>query len=350
MKLSIIIPYYNGERWISKCLNSLLHQDLTNDEYEIIIVDDGSTDNTQIVKDFVLSYKNIYYFRQENKGISAARNKGLTIAKGDYVFFCDCDDYVTENVLGRLYNIAISYDLNVLFFNYRVIKEDDVQPQPCLKFDDVTIYDPGINLMLSPPYKTTSTAWSFLIKRDFIEKRPLVFNEEQKFGEDYYYYLDMMRDVGRIGTVNAEIYYWVMHSKSITHSSGKDLIKRYDGFVNGLFQHLSHLIDFRNYLTAHYKVPVQVLEELDNSKDSEVFNILILYFRYYSFKENVLMTRKMNALGVYPIQHKYLKETNHNYRKQFILRKIGELMNIRPLWLSACALFHCLPKKVRDLC
>lgn len=349
MKLSIVIPYYNGERWISKCLNSLLHQDLANDEYEIIIVDDGSTDNTQILKDYVQSYKNIYCFRQENKGFSAARNRGLSEAKGDYVFFCDCDDFVTENVLGRLYDIAISYDLDVLFFNYRVIKED-VQPQPSLNFDDVTIYDPGINLMLEPPYKTTSTAWSFIIQRSFIEKRHLAFDEEQLFGEDYYYYLDMMRDVGRIGTVNAVIYYWVMHSKSITHSSGRKLIKRYDGFVNGLFQHLSHLIDFRNYLTAHYKVPVQVYEAFENLKDGEVFDILLLYFRYYSFKENVLMTRKMNALGVYPIHHSFLKETTHSYRKQLLLRQIGKLMNIRPLWLTFCALFHCLPKKIRNLC
>lgn len=348
MKLSIIIPYYNGEKWIAKCLDSLLNQDLAKDNYEIIVVDDGSTDDVRTLKDYVLSYNNIQYIRQENKGVSGARNKGLTVAKGDYVFFCDSDDFVTENVLGRLYSIAISYDLDVLFFNYRVIKED-VQPQPCLKFDDVIIYDPGINLMLNPPYKTTSTAWSFFIKRDFIEKRHLVFDEEQNIGEDGYYYLDMMRDVGKIGTVNAEIYYWVMHSTSLTHSSGKDLIKHYGGYVNGLFQHLSHLIDFHNYLTIHYKVPIQVFEALENKKDGEVFDILLLYFRYYSFKENVLMTRKMDVLGVYPIRHNFLKKTSHSW-KQLFLRKIVVLMNIRPLWLTFCALFHCLPQKVRNLC
>ena len=349
MKLSIIIPYYNGDKWIAKCLDSLLNQDLAEDNYEIIVVDDGSTDDVRTLKDYVLSYGNVQYIRQENKGLSGARNKGLTVAKGDYVFFCDCDDFVIENVLGRLYNIAISYDLDVLFFNYRVIKED-VQPQPCLNLDDVTIYDPGINLMLNPPYKTTSTVWAFIIKRAFIEKRHLIFNEEQKIGEDSYYYLDMMRDVGRVGTVNAEIYYWVMHSTSLIHSSGKDLIKHYDGFGNGLFQHLSHLIDFRNYLTVHYKVPIQVLEAFENSKDNEVFSILLLYFRYFSYKENVLMTRKMIALGVYPIQHNFLEKTCHSYRKQLFFKKIVELMNIRPLWLTFCFLFHCLPQKVRNLC
>jgi glycosyltransferase involved in cell wall biosynthesis len=115
VKLSVIIPYYNGEKWIAKCLDSLLHQDLGEDEYEIIVVDDGSTKSSEVLKNYVQSHQNIHYILQENKGVSAARNKGLSIAEGEFIFFCDCDDFITEDVLGRLYDIAKSNDVDLLF-------------------------------------------------------------------------------------------------------------------------------------------------------------------------------------------------------------------------------------------
>ena len=134
IKLSFIIPYYNAEKWIAKCLESLLHQDLAEDEYEIIVVDDGSTGDVEILKDYSQSYSNIFYIWQENKMTCAARNKGLSLARGEFVFFCDNDDFVTENVFGRLYNIAKCYNADVLFFNFNHIQEG-VTPQSHLNFD-----------------------------------------------------------------------------------------------------------------------------------------------------------------------------------------------------------------------
>ena len=349
MKLSVIIPYYNGEKWIAKCLDSLLHQDLTADEYEIIVVDDGSTDGHKIVDDYVRSHTNIRYIWQENRGASAARNKGLAMAKGELVFFCDSDDFVAENVLGHLYDIAKSNDTDALFFGYRGGGED-VQPQGNPDLNEVTIYDPGINMMLTPPYKMTSHPWEFLIKREYIEKKQLLFNEGMIMGEDFDYYREMMSDIGRVGEVKAEVYNWVFHSSSVSHSRGKDLIKRYDGFIDGVYTHLCHLLRFRNHLIKNYAVPAQVRESLDNSKDDSTFSLLILYFRYYSLRENRAMMTKLKSLGVFPIHHNYLKQLNYSPSKRHLLKSVGQLMNIRPLWLSACALFHCLPKQLRDLC
>ncbi len=92
MKLSVVIPYYNGERWIGKCLDSLLNQDMPVSDYEIIVVDDGSTNSVEMVQDYSKKHENIKYARQPNAGQSAARNHGLDMAKGEYVFFLDCDD------------------------------------------------------------------------------------------------------------------------------------------------------------------------------------------------------------------------------------------------------------------
>jgi glycosyltransferase involved in cell wall biosynthesis len=130
LKLSIIIPYHNGEQWVGKCLDSLLRQDLQADEYEIIVVDDGSSHSIEILMKYVNDYSHVHYLHQANQKHAAARNYGLTIAQGDYVFFCDCDDFVVENVLGRLCDIAAKEVADILFFNFRRLEENENQRNP----------------------------------------------------------------------------------------------------------------------------------------------------------------------------------------------------------------------------
>ena len=108
MFLSIIIPVFNTEKYLQKCLSSVLAQDISADEYEIIVVNDGSTDNSQkIIDEFKQSNNNIRTLIQTNSGQSVARNKALDIAKGDYIWFVDSDDYISENCLNKLQSIAI---------------------------------------------------------------------------------------------------------------------------------------------------------------------------------------------------------------------------------------------------
>ena len=103
LKLSIIIPAYNSEKFIEKCLYSCLHQDISHDDYEIIVVDDGSTDNTRnIVLSMKEKYNNIIYIYQENAAQGAARNNGLSKAKGKYIWFVDSDDWIAEYCLGTI--------------------------------------------------------------------------------------------------------------------------------------------------------------------------------------------------------------------------------------------------------
>ena len=91
-KISVIIPVYNGEKYIQRCVDSVLNQ--TYSDIEIIVINDGSTDNTENI---LKSYSNIVLINKENEGVSKARNTGLSLAKGDYVYFCDADDYLEKN-------------------------------------------------------------------------------------------------------------------------------------------------------------------------------------------------------------------------------------------------------------
>lgn len=117
MKISIIIPIFKVEAFIEKCLRSCLHQDISNTEYEIICVNDGSPDRSlEVVERVSKDYQNIIIVSQENQGLSCARNRGLSLAKGDYVWFVDSDDWIEKDILKMLVTLCTENDLDILHF------------------------------------------------------------------------------------------------------------------------------------------------------------------------------------------------------------------------------------------
>ena len=99
---SLIIPVYNGEKYIQTCINSILIQTYNN--FEVIIIDDGSTDRTRIIcEELTKNNSKIKYIYQENGGVSKARNRGIEESKGDYITFIDIDDYIESNTLELIY-------------------------------------------------------------------------------------------------------------------------------------------------------------------------------------------------------------------------------------------------------
>ena len=114
MKLSILIPVYNAERFIERCLNSLIIQDLDKNEYEIIIINDGSTDNSlEIVENYSKEHANVVFYSHENQGVVATRNKLLKHAKGTYIYFLDADDYLAHNSFGVILEFALKNDIDI---------------------------------------------------------------------------------------------------------------------------------------------------------------------------------------------------------------------------------------------
>lgn len=112
MKISIIVPVYGVENYIEKCLDSIINQDMNDDEYEVIVINDGTKDKSwEIVKRITHGHKNFRLYEQENKGLSATRNKGFDLAKGEYIWCVDSDDYIKINCLNELYEKAKGKDL-----------------------------------------------------------------------------------------------------------------------------------------------------------------------------------------------------------------------------------------------
>lgn len=117
--LSLIIPVYNGESFISKCLNSIYKTTYDSNLYEVLIINDGTPDSTiEVIEKNFTNNDNLFVFTQENKGLGGARNLGLQKAKGDYVWFIDQDDWITDGAIERICSILRENYTDILFFDY----------------------------------------------------------------------------------------------------------------------------------------------------------------------------------------------------------------------------------------
>ncbi|OWW24223.1 hypothetical protein B4Q04_17260 [Zobellia sp. OII3] len=179
MRLSIIIPCYNMELYLSECVNSLLDQQMTDSEYEIIIVNDESKDRTlEIAQEYASQHSNIKVIDKKNAGVGAARNSGYDLAQGEYIYFLDPDDYVAQNTLPILLDLCKANDLDILTF---VSKSVVTKPYPYSKnidsFDASAQPDicDGITYIANKKHK--NEIWWYLIKRDFIQNTGIRFIE-----------------------------------------------------------------------------------------------------------------------------------------------------------------------------
>lgn len=191
LKLSIIIPVYNVEQYIGKCLESCLNQDLPKDKYEIIVVNDGTPDNSmkrvQEVQEVQIAQEgetNIRIINRENGGLSATRNTGLAEVQGEYVWFVDSDDWIEPNVLKNLTERAYSDNLDVLCFNLQLVFPDDRKEKYNVRYEEGgRVYSgPEFICKVSMP----PAAWVALYRKEFLQKWALKFyegilHEDQEF-------------------------------------------------------------------------------------------------------------------------------------------------------------------------
>ena len=161
LKFSIIIPAYNIEKYIDKCINSIIEQTYKN--YEIIIINDGSTDNTKNIIDKYKTKKKVTIINQNNKGLSESRNIGVKKATGNYILFVDGDDYIDKKLLETLNNIIedediIRFQLRTVDEKYNIIKE--YSEKECKYLSGIDAFNYIVN------YKYIEPAWLYCYKKD----------------------------------------------------------------------------------------------------------------------------------------------------------------------------------------
>lgn len=221
IRLSIIVPFYNVEKYIEQCIRSLYDQDIPLEEYEVICVDDCSPDGSRaIVERLQKEYPNLQLIIHErNKKLGGARNTGLKAAKGEYIWFVDSDDYVMPNVYGTLLKEAESGKVDVLHFDNGTFTSDGHMSKNLYAYEDVTVYDGETFLSQKNTevwYSRCAVAWRCLYQREFLLKNNLYF-EEYVMYEDTDWALRVFIKAEHVLHANMLGYMYRLNEDSVTH-------------------------------------------------------------------------------------------------------------------------------------
>ena len=292
MKLSIVVPVYGVAKYLPKCVDSLLMQDIY--DYEIILVDDGSPDECpEICDQYAGQYSNIKVIHQANAGLSAARNTGILAAQGDYILFVDSDDYLQPNTLGTLLDQAECDNLDVLRFRYQNVKEtgEAFVPHEGMKTD--------YNDYSSNP----TDGLSFLNERmwvqcyvvQFMVKKEIVCQELFTPGiyfEDVDWTPRMLLHANRVASTDLVVYNYLWREGSITLSQ-KDLAKMRKQLHDKL-EILAKLNKLGNTVSNR--------RWFDGMICGLVINIVgIIASTFYSERKQYI--KQIKALGILPIKN-----------------------------------------------
>lgn len=187
-RLSVVIPIYNVEPFVERCIRSLLQQDLSLDDYEIICVNDGSPDRSaEIVDGLMKEYPNIFLINQQNQGVSRARNRGIEKAGGKYILFIDPDDYIQQNTLNMILNQAEVKNAQVSFLGFTFLDSDGSVRQEVLNNNLDLIIADGIESYflarkINPP--DPDRMWAILFDTAFFKSFGLSYLPDVPFLED----------------------------------------------------------------------------------------------------------------------------------------------------------------------
>lgn len=218
MLLSIIIPVYNAEKVIGRCIDSIVNE--VHNNTEVVIVDDGSTDNSyEVCKGYESQYDFIRIIHKENEGVSVARNVGIENSRGKYIFFLDADDWL-EKGWSKAISKFLSEDWDMVAFAYRI-----VYPNPQKNYT-VSPYETG-SLSKKDVYRTLASTtymnfcWGKLLSNQFIKNNNIKFPVGKKIGEDVDFQIDILEGNGKMYYEDFPIVNYYQQPNSVMHRFGK---------------------------------------------------------------------------------------------------------------------------------
>ena len=239
--ISVIVPAYNVELFIDKCLESLHKQSF--DKFEVIIVDDGSTDKTSlIIKSWLKKDLRFKYYYKENGGLSSARNYGLLKSNAEYVSFVDSDDFVAPDFLKTLFLISKLTNSDICQCNFKTVKSDNIFFQKdnslCLKTINC---NEALELLADPSsHLFKDYVWNKLYKRDLFVNTIFLKNT---FFEDTEIMYKLLMKCDKICVINCDLYFYRQVSTSIVHSLDFKKLSDYQRIVNERYDKIMHIVN-----------------------------------------------------------------------------------------------------------
>lgn len=288
-KVSIIVPMYNVEEYVEKCLDTLVHQ--TIEDIEIIIVNDGSTDNSkEKAKLFCKKYpQKIVYLEKENGGLSDARNYGIPYAKGEYIAFLDSDDYIELDTYKKMYELAKKEESDMVECDF-IWEYPNKQ-----KVDSGKVYS-GKHEMIE---KIRVVAWNKMIKREILEKAKIQFPKGYRY-EDVEFTYKLIPYLNKVSFLKEPCIHYVQRQNSISNVQNER--------TKEIFDVLNHVIEYykENNIYDEYK------EELE-----------YVYTRYLLCSSLLRMVKVANK----ETRKQLLTETWNNLNSKFPEWKKNTILN-----------------------
>jgi glycosyltransferase involved in cell wall biosynthesis len=298
--ISVIIPVYNVEKYLRKCIDSVICQTYLN--LEIILVDDGSPDLCpQICEEYAKRDKRIRVIHQKNGGLSAARNAGIHAANGEYIGFLDSDDYIAPSMYELLIDSIHRYDADVAVCNFEYVEEDgNIRYSASPVKNEILTKEQALKKLEEASWWYYVTAWNKLYHRS-------IFNEilfpVGKLHEDQFIVHEVFCQCKRIVTLEEKLYFYVQRENSIMSKvcnmrhldDVEALYKRYLYYKkNNLEEFLPGVADVVSQLYCDYKVRVSVNTKSERKRTRKIDNM----FRevYFSKKENRTFKNKLKFL------------------------------------------------------
>lgn len=222
MKISVIVPAYNAEKTISRCLDSILNQNF--DDFEIIIINDGSNDGTEkILNQYIHKDSRVKVINKKNAGVSSARNDGLNKASGEFILFVDSDDYIEQNALGLvLENIKDKHD--AVLFGYKLKGNGNWGNDNHVLSKLIDIFGRTISsktilehvITINPNEEILGYSVRYLFKKSIIDEFKIRFDTSLKISEDYKFIVEFLHNSNYVYILDEELYIYDVNDYSST--------------------------------------------------------------------------------------------------------------------------------------
>lgn len=322
--LSIIIPMYNAEKYIGECLQSILNQNLPDDEYEIIIVDDGSTDaSAKIVERYRTQNPVIKLISQSNAGQSSARNKGVSLASGTFLCFVDADDLLVPDSLSRVWNYVVANGLahsgGPEIITYGICGGSNSEKNT----DEIhTSTTNGIDYIAKTNYN--NGPWWYLSQKEFLQRNGIRF-EEGKLCEDGMFTMTALLKAKHILVTDVDVYRYIIRPSSTVTTRNPERIKKlHEGF--------RYAVTYINSLIEENRGEMSeaCLRRILARRDSYAFFLLARLVRDGALSELRHSLQLLKANGAYPMRY-FIGEDYNGLR----FKMMCGALNLQPVAYAA---------------
>ena len=320
IKISIVIPVYNAEKYLSQCIESVCNQTLQ--EIEIIVVNDGSTDNSyNIIKEWQPKDSRIKFIDSANLGVSNARNLGLDAARGQYIGFIDADDWVETDMFQQLSEMISSNDSDLAICNIMVHQNSNKSYERLKLVDEKIDIESDklsfLNMMMD--FRFDYSNWNKLYKREIIIENKIRFVSGMKIWEDLLFNLQYTYYASKVILVNQSLYHYRIHEESVMSKSNPHLI----GQFNVLFesyqsfcetQEEKKMFDFFNHKMAeivYNNLIPRFCNKIKNENRSNIYFVKTLNKYLKEFNNQIFNYSQNKLSGFQGFKRRLLMKGNY---------------------------------------